>query len=193
MTREEAIEILNNVSFFAPSEINVDKAIEMAISALKGGGAEMNEIKSPFMQETPSEDGSDLISRTEALEEMAQAECGVNYEHCCEEDCACSYIQRILDIPSAERCGECRNELEDLLKQYAEVASKKKDIVAQHICDGISLSLGSIPAERVGVWEYDFDKDDHYCTRCHKYAGDWEMNLLSDYCPSCGARMENEK
>ena len=50
---------------------------------------------------------SDLISRADALREMAQAECGVNYEHCCEEDCACSYIQRILDIPSvsAERVG----------------------------------------------------------------------------------------
>ena len=28
----------------------------------KGGGAEMNETKSPFMQETPSQDGSDLVS-----------------------------------------------------------------------------------------------------------------------------------
>mgnify|MGYP003288219681 CR=1 FL=1 len=35
MTREEAIKILNNVSFFAPSEINVDKAIDMAIEALE--------------------------------------------------------------------------------------------------------------------------------------------------------------
>ena len=54
-------------------------------------------------------------------------------------------------------------------------------------------TMPSVSAERVGEWEYDFDKDDHYCTRCHKYAGDWEMNLLSDYCPSCGARMENTK
>ena len=54
-------------------------------------------------------------------------------------------------------------------------------------------TMPSVSAERVGEWKYDYDKDDHYCTRCHKYAGDWEMNLLSDYCPSCGARMENKK
>ena len=105
MTREEAIEILNNVSFFAPSEINVDKAIDMAISALSIPIMEYPQVEgiTPHLIDEPS----DLISRADALREMAQAECGANYEHCCEEDCTCSYIQRILDIPSvsAERVG----------------------------------------------------------------------------------------
>ena len=34
MTRDEAIEILESVSFFAPSDIDVDTAIDMAIEAL---------------------------------------------------------------------------------------------------------------------------------------------------------------
>ena len=51
-----------------------DKANQIILDALeqtepsdKGGGAEMNETKSPFMQEIPSEDGSDLISRADVL------------------------------------------------------------------------------------------------------------------------------
>lgn len=34
MTMEEAIEILQNTMFIAPSEVNIDKAIDMAIEAL---------------------------------------------------------------------------------------------------------------------------------------------------------------
>lgn len=45
---------------------------------------------------------TDLISRADALEQMAQAECGLHYDDCEAENCSCSYIQRILDIPSAD-------------------------------------------------------------------------------------------
>ena len=45
---------------------------------------------------------SDLISRADALEQMAQAECGLHYDDCEADNCSCSYIQRILDIPSAD-------------------------------------------------------------------------------------------
>lgn len=65
MDRNEAIEILTDIKRIRSNTIT--EACDMAISALKGGDAEMNETKSPFMQETPSEDGSDLISRAEAL------------------------------------------------------------------------------------------------------------------------------
>lgn len=44
----------------------------------------------------------DLISRADALEQMAQAECGLHYEDCEADNCACSYIGRILNIQSAE-------------------------------------------------------------------------------------------
>ena len=45
---------------------------------------------------------SDLISRADALEQMAQAECGLHYGDCEADNCSCSYIKRILDIPSAD-------------------------------------------------------------------------------------------
>lgn len=45
---------------------------------------------------------SDLISRADALEQMAQAECGLHYDDCEADNCSCSYIKRILDIPSAD-------------------------------------------------------------------------------------------
>lgn len=35
MTRDEAIEIIESVSFFAPSDIDVDTALDMAIEALE--------------------------------------------------------------------------------------------------------------------------------------------------------------
>ena len=45
---------------------------------------------------------TDYISRADALEQMAQAECGLHYDDCEADNCSCSYIQRILDIPSAD-------------------------------------------------------------------------------------------
>ena len=79
MTREEAIQELcewlqQMIDHGVPNYSAKREALAYAISALsaepsdKGGDAQMNETKSPFMQQTPSEDGSDLISRTEAIE-----------------------------------------------------------------------------------------------------------------------------
>lgn len=45
---------------------------------------------------------TDYISRADALEQMAQAECGLHYDDCEADNCSCSYIKRILDIPSAD-------------------------------------------------------------------------------------------
>ena len=58
----------------------------------------------PFVSEKPQPrvETSDLISRAEALEQMAQAECGLHYEDCEADNCSCPYIGRILDIPPTE-------------------------------------------------------------------------------------------
>ena len=120
MTREEAIRVLKmlktecgeRAQWVLPLDWGV--AFDMAISALSV--IEQTKWERDTALATLEEHGiglgqiaepSDLISRAEALREMAHAECGVNYEHCCEDDCTCSYIQRILDIPSvsAERVG----------------------------------------------------------------------------------------
>lgn len=45
---------------------------------------------------------NDLINRADALEQIAQAECGLHYEDCEADNCTCDYIWRILNIPSAE-------------------------------------------------------------------------------------------
>ena len=59
--------------------------------------------------------------------------------------------------------------------------------------------LPSVSAERVGEWIFK-DNDggfagEYHCGNCGKRAevdlyGEW---ILSNYCPNCGARMENEK
>lgn len=51
---------------------------------------------------------SDLISRAEALDVIAKAECGLRYADCEADNCSCSYIGGILDLPSvsAERVGK---------------------------------------------------------------------------------------
>ena len=58
----------------------------------------------PSVSEKPQSrvETSDLISRAEALEQMAQAECGLHYEDCEADNCSCPYIGRILNIPPIE-------------------------------------------------------------------------------------------
>lgn len=48
-----------------------------------------------------------------------------------------------------------------------------------------------------GEWIYDHHNDEHTCSVCGRkalcddYVGiDWQMEVLSNYCPSCGARMK---
>ena len=58
MTREEAIQVLKRTIAY---ESDFAEAKQMAIEALKGGDAQMNEIKNPYyMQQTPSEDGREV-------------------------------------------------------------------------------------------------------------------------------------
>ena len=91
MTREEAIEILNNVSFFAPSEINVDKALDMAISAL----SKVDNAENPKC---------DLISRADAIEAACKAVCedDVSIFPECDQIKYCDEIQALLALPSAD-------------------------------------------------------------------------------------------
>ena len=84
--------------------------------------------------EALSEPQGDYISRAEALEQMAQAECGLYYEDCEADNCSCSYIHRILGIPSAkavsrEECDKCQinliqskmaDKIDELKKQLAD-------------------------------------------------------------------------
>ena len=87
MTKEEAIKILSTRDahgVLCGYTSGVTEALDMAIEALS--------TNAPI----------DPINRRDALEQIAQAECGLHYDDCEADNCSCSYIQRILDIPSAE-------------------------------------------------------------------------------------------
>lgn len=100
MTREEAIEMLKNTIAY---ESNFAEAKRMAIEALKGGDAEVNETKSPYMQHSPII-GADLISRANAIEAVCKAVCedDVSIFPECDQIKYCDEIQALLALPSAE-------------------------------------------------------------------------------------------
>lgn len=83
---------------------------------------------------------TDLISRADALEQMAQAECGLHYDDCEADNCSCSYIQRILDIPSADavevvRCKDCKyGETSEVNKYYIECKLDEKPTFVDGFC-----------------------------------------------------------
>ena len=139
---------------------------------------------------------SDLISRHEALEQMAQAVCGLHYEDCEADNCSCSYISRILNLPSAEKKKWntesattftttdlskesiftsntngvdliSRAEAIKVLSEFYEYSIRMVDEVTD-----LLNSLPSVSAERVGEWsEY---KDEYHggimgnCSCCGK-------------------------
>ena len=83
----------------------------------------------------------DTISRADALEQMAQAECGLHYEDCEADKCFCSYIQRILDLPSADR--------------------PKGEWVKYKRCDPVGNEIYAITEAPDGKF---------FCNQCGKYA-----------------------
>ena len=112
MTREEAIKFIEercksclaldeDNSCLSPTECFDVK--RMAITALQGGDAEMQSIaKTPdYMQQIPSEDGSDLISRADAIEALSRSSV---YAWSVEQDqTAHNWALKIInDIPSAD-------------------------------------------------------------------------------------------
>ena len=75
----------------------------------------------------------------------------------------------------------------DLISRQAAIAvADSSDYVGLEVVKG----LKRLPsAERVAHWE------NGYCSRCHAHAPFWMMAstyYLSNYCPACGARMDDE-
>lgn len=175
MKKEQAIEILSNLSCGAE---NVDRdkiqaAAMVAIAALS----------------TASDD--DLISRRAALEEMADAECGLSYEICKQDRCDCSYIGGIKDLPgiSIVHCKDC---FHTVPHWYPDPVSGKK--IMSHFCTIVECDVEEDQYCWWGedrknvVWEWrdvNGDGTAWWCPNCG------EISCCNDnYCPNCGAHMK---
>lgn len=132
MTREEAIEILKDTPFICPSVVDIDGAINMAISALEqmetvdrvGMFAELYGI--------PKQEPCDTISR-KAVKKWICKTCPDDSE--CQRDC--DVIKGIDALPSVQPSRK-GHYTEEELRQFA---------------DGISLSLCSKRSAQ--HWKYD--------------------------------------
>ena len=135
---------------------------------------------------------SDLISRADALEQMAQAECGLHYDDCEADNCSCSYIQRILDIPSADAVP-IHND--GTLEVKVPNAQKVGRVLVMDTDSHIGGGLFYPNDAEQGEWEFvdnEIFAGEYFCSICGERAevdtyGEW---ILSNYCPNCGARME---
>lgn len=116
ISRADAIEAVENLQTeqWIDSDIDYNNGLESAVAEIKAlPSAEQvtSKLKNPCDSLLKADSESckeqksklDLISRADALEQMAQAECGLHYEDCEADNCACDYIWRILNIPSADR------------------------------------------------------------------------------------------
>ena len=187
MEREEAIEILTDMKRIRSNKIA--EACDMAISALKGGDAEMNETKSPFMQETPSEDGSDLISRAELTKHFKTFD-----EKYLTLDTICDAVQSApsVSVPQGDLISRAEAVfMIGICSRVGDLAEKEK----WEQCMEYVNKLPSVSAERVGVWEHNemFKKEVIFCSECGLPFRLWDKNDIWHYCPNCGTRMENTK
>lgn len=198
MTRDEAIERLN---IYKSTNVFVDsiaEAIDMAIEALKGGDAEVNETKSPYMQQSRHDDGR--MTKEQAVKWVKFVH-DVLYEDKDEE------IREALDMAiealSAEEAvwNEYEAEFTDLPDipryYYEKVVGKMA-----HEINVLKEQLESADAVQ-GEWiGYNADKEDWLrtdgtpiflvCDKCHGTVinnGSAHWN----FCPNCGARMEASK
>ena len=99
ISREDAI---NRFCEFGTQAERRGKTMMTMVDAKYAFIETLESIPSVSEKPQPRVETSDLISRADALEQMAQAECGLHYEDCEADNCSCPYIGRILDIPPTE-------------------------------------------------------------------------------------------
>ncbi len=130
---------------------------------------------------------SDLIRRADALEQMAQAECGSHYADCEKDNCSCSYISRILDIPSAEAVTHGRLIDADALSEKlceTTIFIKDGEVFQRMINDAPTVSAEAVQGEWIslhnGKWK---------CSEC---GIEVLIYAKGNFCPNCGAKMKSE-
>ena len=155
----------------------------------------------------------DLISRAEAIKIVKSGNGNMTWV---ERD---EIERRIKELPLAERIKaekDCRNckygKWNDHFDNYfcynpknctdwdlwesGECVSADSAEIPKHDRDIIIEELAKRKAGRVGKWEYEkmvmplsnHTKDSYRCSVCHTH---WDCE--TNYCPNCGARMENNK
>ena len=232
MTREEAIEILNNTSFFAPSMERVDEAIDMAISAL----SEEEKLKTQLANchkeilrlldlNMLTEDENEVVEKNDdVIDHDREWTIGcIKHDGFIKTDRFDKANQIILEALSAEqncdnckeygsyKCTKCDGEMyyktepSDLISRADAVAYPlgfdhydKENGSKEFICGVESYReyiqhLPSVSAERVGEWlepnnEIARSLNQWICNQCNHL-----IDGKQNYCPNCGARMENKK
>ena len=164
--RDDAIRELSGACSNWEDDAKVADIINGLPSA-EGGDAEMNEVKSPYMQSSP--DGADLISRADAIEAVTDIQDGSGQRYYL----AVSLVDKIRSLPSAditetEECQKCQETTERVL-------------------------LNKASAEAVqGEWQMceDFDGEYGICSVCGEDADFSHYGTPYNFCPNCGAKMK---
>ena len=116
--------------------------------------AEVNETKSPYMQQSRHDDGTDLISRADAIEAVCKAVCedDVPIFLECDQIKYCDEIQALLALPSADAVQEAvptvvRVTMSDGSQYYLE-----------HERDAIQADAEQTELPQYAEWQDSFDK-----------------------------------
>lgn len=184
MTREEAITRLKNMAWLYGSserEQNIE-AIDMAISALQGGDAEVTVIPegTGLMQQSPN-DGADLISREDAIDAICKG-CG----GCDDVKEDCREITALKALPSVDRPTGDLISRKDAMKAFAERVrdSNQSDFIEPPNWNDAVAIIGSLPTADRPTGQWIEHENYNECNLCHAL-----ITIDFNYCPMCGAKM----
>lgn len=208
MNREEAIhnlqDLWNEVYNEDSDGYTYAVAIDMAISALQGGDAEMSP-QTIHMQQSPN-NGADLISRADAIEAVCNAQCELDVPHYpqCDQVKYCDEIKALMALPSAEThelrtethgvCLISKDDAMGAVQDHFNADGFKGYDDGQKMMDRIK-ALPS--ADRLqGEWiEFVSQVDGRFkeCNQCGEriYLSTFYENDYN-FCPNCGADMRGE-
>ncbi len=187
MTREEAITRLKNMAWLYGSterEQNIE-AIDMAIEALsEPSKVDFHTDKSANIDTKVN----DLISRADAIEAMAD-----NLSGGCSTWAYLNLEKAIKALPSADAeptVVRCKTMIPygDFREWAKRIREDNPNVIV------IPFDAEVVSAEAVqGEWKHTITWQP-YCSNCEYVFGeDEEFSPFWNYCPMCGARMENKK
>ena len=151
----------------------------------------------------------DLIKRQDAIGKIKDWMKFIGYSHSERNVMECT-IQMLEELPSAESCENHtkitrssrdlidRQDVIDAIYKESKYANSE---VADEYADMFVYAIKTLPsAQKTGKWITKSDTNPYYttwwyeCSECGQYQprDGYGQEVLSDYCPSCGCRMERE-